>query len=105
MGVPVITLAGDSHVSRVGVSLLSNVGLSELIAESSEGYIQKAVHLANDVERLQDLRAHLRPTMDRSSLTDAMGFTRSLEGVYRTMWERWCADAANRNRKTEESKK
>jgi len=105
MGVPVITLAGESHVSRVGVSLLSTVGLSELVSESSGDYIQKAVRLANDVDRLQDLRAHLRPAMIRSPLTDATGFTRSLEGAYRQMWTRWCADAANRHQKTEESKK
>jgi len=96
MGVPVITLAGETHVSRVGVSLLSRVGLPELIAESSEDYIQKAAQLAGDVERLQELRANLRPAMIRSPLTDGAGFTRSLEGAYREMWKRWCAEAAKR---------
>jgi len=96
MGVPVITLAGETHVSRVGVSLLSRVGLPELIAESSEDYIQKAAQLAGDVERLQELRANLRPAMIRSPLTDGAGFTRSLEEAYREMWKRWCAEAAKR---------
>ncbi len=90
MGVPVITLAGDFHASRVGASLLSNVGLHELIAESSEDYITKAVTLAANPDRLRDLRANLRPLMTRSPLMDAKSFTRSLETAYRKMWKRWC---------------
>jgi len=90
MGVPVITLAGEAHVSRVGVSLLSNIGLAELIAESTEGYVKKAVQLANDPDRLQYLRSNLQPIIAQSSLLDARGFTRSLEKAYRKMWHRWC---------------
>jgi len=90
MGVPVITLAGETHVSRVGVSLLSRMGLPELIAGSSEEYREKIVRLAGDPDRLRDLRAHLRPLMIESPLTDAARFTRSLEKAYRKMWKRWC---------------
>ena len=95
MGVPVITLAGDFHASRVGVSILSNVGLSDLIAESTEDYIKKAVTLANNLDRLHDLRIKLRPLMIRSALMDEKGFTRSLEEAYRQMWRRWCDQAQN----------
>jgi len=90
MGVPVITPAGEIHVSRVGVSLLTTAGLPEHIAESSEDYVQKAVQLAGDLERLQALRANLRSMMASSPLMDAQGFTRSLEAAYRQMWHRWC---------------
>jgi len=103
MGVPVITLAGKSHASRVGVSLLSNVGLSELIAKSTENYIKKAVGLANNLGRLQDLRVNLRPLMARSPLMDATGFTRSLEAAYRKMWKRWCVHAQNQHQKNKTS--
>ena len=89
MGVPVIVLTGDRHVSRVGVSLLSNVGLRELIAESTEDYVKKAVQLANDQNRLKDLRADLRSMMTRSPLMNAKGLTRSLEEAYRQMWHGW----------------
>ena len=97
MGVPVIALAGETHASRVGVSLLSNVGLPDLIAKYTEEYVEKAVQLAGDLERLQALRANLRSMMVRSPLMDARGFTRSLEEAYRQMWRRWCHGARERS--------
>ena len=89
MGVPVITLAGTTHASRVGVSLLSNVGLPELIAATPEEYIAKAVGLARDLEKLQTLRKCLRDMLSRSPLTDAKRFTLNLEEVYRKIWANW----------------
>jgi predicted O-linked N-acetylglucosamine transferase (SPINDLY family) len=86
MGVPVITLAGEIHPSRVGVSLLSNVGLPELIAESPQEYVDKAIRLACDLERLCSLRSDLRSRMADSRLMDEGEFTRSLECTYRQMW-------------------
>ena len=91
MGVPVITRSGETHFSRVGVSLLSSVGLEELIAESAEDYVQKAIDLANNEERLQELRTNLRPRMQTAPLTNADLITRSLEDAYRTIWRRFCA--------------
>jgi protein O-GlcNAc transferase len=90
MGVPVITLEGDSYASRVGVSLLSNVGLPELIAETPDGYIAKAVNLANDIEKLKSYRKNLRDMMAHSPLTDAKCLTANLEISYRTIWKTWC---------------
>jgi predicted O-linked N-acetylglucosamine transferase (SPINDLY family) len=91
MGIPVITLAGATHVARVGVSQMSNLGLAELIARSPEEYLEIAVRLAGDTQRLSALRAGLRARMAASPLTDAPRFTRHLERTYREMWERWCA--------------
>jgi predicted O-linked N-acetylglucosamine transferase (SPINDLY family) len=93
MGVPVVTLAGDTHCSRVGVSLLSNVGLPELIAYTPESYIEKAVTLANDLEKLQSLRVTLRDKMTLSPLSDAKRFTANLEKCYREIWKQWCKTA------------
>lgn len=90
MGVPVITLSGNIHASRVGVSLLSNVGLPELIAYSQESYVEKAVTLANNVAYLQSLRMSLRDKMALSPLTDAKRFTANLEKCYRDIWMQWC---------------
>jgi protein O-GlcNAc transferase len=90
MGVPVVTLAGDTHASRVGVSLLSNVGLKEFIAHTSEEYVETAVTLAKDRRRLQYLRLNLRDIMGQSPLTNAREFTLHLEDRYRTIWETWC---------------
>jgi predicted O-linked N-acetylglucosamine transferase (SPINDLY family) len=92
MGVPVVTLAGETHVSRVGVSLLTNVGLSELVARDAEEYVAIAVGLANDGERLAKLRSELRGRMTLSSLMDGKRFTGEFEDACRLMWRRWCAE-------------
>ena len=86
MGVPVITLAGNTHASRVGVSLLSNVGLGELIAHSGSDYVGTATSLAADLPRLAQLRATLRARMQTSVLTDAPRFARNIEAAFRQMW-------------------
>jgi predicted O-linked N-acetylglucosamine transferase (SPINDLY family) len=90
MGVPVIALAGRTHVGRVGVSILNGLGLSELVAQRREGYVQRAVALARDWRRLDALRKGLRPHMQASPLMDGPGLARRLESAYRTMWRRWC---------------
>jgi protein O-GlcNAc transferase len=90
MGVPVIALKGDIHVSRVSLSILSDIGLAELAADSPDDYIAKALSLAQDRERLIFLRHHLRTLMEKSPLMDAPGFTRNLENEFRSIWQRWC---------------
>ena len=90
MGVPVITLAGTAYYARSGISILSNVGLPELVAKTSDEYISIAVNLANDLRRLQSLRERLRGMMKDSLLCDAKKFTGNLEMCYRQIWEKWC---------------
>lgn len=90
MGVPVVTLAGDSYVGRMSASLLTQVGLSELIAQTEDEYVDCAVRLAGDFARLQRLRGDLRDVMRLSPLCDGPGYTRALEASYREMWRRWC---------------
>ena len=90
MGVPVVSLAGPAAVGRGGVSLLSNVGLPELVAEDCEQYVQIAAELARDLPRLSALRATLRERMQASPLMNAPRFARGVEAAYRTMWQRWC---------------
>ncbi len=90
MGVPVITLAGNTYVSRQGVSLLTSVGLPDLVAQSPEDYIQIAKKLANSRDELARLRAHLREMMMASPLCDYAGYTRELENFYRSAWRTYC---------------
>nr|WP_290226838.1 tetratricopeptide repeat protein [Trichocoleus desertorum] len=90
MGIPVVTVAGQSHAARVGMSLLANLGLTDLIAVSLAEYVNLAQHLAQDRDRLRYLRSNLRYLMSRSPLTNGRGFTQTLESVYRQMWYRWC---------------
>jgi predicted O-linked N-acetylglucosamine transferase (SPINDLY family) len=87
MGVPIITLAGDRYAARQGASLLSHLGLHDLIALTPEAYVDAAVRLANDAGRLRELRAGLRDRMKRSTLIDGRRFTRGLEEVYRRLWQ------------------
>ena len=89
MGVPVVTLVGPTHVSRVGLSILSQVELAELAVNDIDAYIATAARLANDRERLRTLRATLPQRVKDSPLCDGPGITRELEAAYRTMWQTW----------------
>jgi len=92
MGVPVVSLAGETAVSRGGLSILSNVGLGELVAGTAEEYVGIAAELAGDWARLACLRAGLRSRMASSPLMDGPGFARSVEAAYRQMWYNWCEE-------------
>jgi predicted O-linked N-acetylglucosamine transferase (SPINDLY family) len=90
MGVPVVTRAGGAHRSRVGVSLLTAVGLADLVAATPEEFVSKAAALAGDRERLRGLRAGFRERMRASALMDCAGLARAVEEAYRNMWRSWC---------------
>jgi predicted O-linked N-acetylglucosamine transferase (SPINDLY family) len=90
MGVPVVTLAGRTAVSRGAKSILSNLGLSELVAHTPEEYVAIATELAKDLPRLERLRQQLRERTQQSALMDAPRFARNMECAYRTIWRRWC---------------
>ncbi len=79
MGVPVVTLAGRTHVERVGASLLGEVGLEDLVATNEDEYVAQALRIADDNERRAELRGSLRARMRAGPLADAITFTRSLE--------------------------
>jgi predicted O-linked N-acetylglucosamine transferase (SPINDLY family) len=91
MGVPVVSLAGETATSRGGTSLLHAVGLKELVAETPKQYVDIAIALAADPKRLARLRAGMRKRMAASPLMDEVRFTRNLEKAYRAMWRSWCA--------------
>lgn len=97
MGVPVVTLTGATHASRMAGSILGAVGLQELVAQTPEAYIEIACGLAQDAPRLAALRAGMRERMRASALMDAQRFTRNLESAYRLMWRTWCAGKSNRS--------
>src|SRR6185295_5530343 len=87
-GVPVVSLAGRTAVGRAGVSILSNAGMPELVAQSEEQYVQLATALAADWPRLAALRAGLRDRLRRSPLMNAPRFTHNLESAFRQMWHK-----------------
>jgi predicted O-linked N-acetylglucosamine transferase (SPINDLY family) len=94
MGVPFITLAGNACVSRMGVTILTQAGLPELIAGTPEAYVDLAIRLASEPAWLRELRAQLRQKFSGSPLMDEAKFTRQLEAAYRDMWLAWCARVA-----------
>lgn len=90
MGVPVVTIVGNTPASRAGYSLLSNIGLQELAATSDAEFVACASRLASDLPHLGKLRGDLRARMEASPLMDGARFARNMEAAYRRMWTEWC---------------
>ena len=90
MGVPVVSMIGSTAVSRAGSSLLSNVGLGDLVARDEEQYVNLAAGLVRDGPRLASMRLELRPRLQSSAVMDLPRFVRNLEAAFRTMWRAWC---------------
>jgi predicted O-linked N-acetylglucosamine transferase (SPINDLY family) len=87
-GLPVLTCTGETFAGRVAASLLSAVGLPELITESPASYEAVAMTLARDTAALSALKAKLAEQRDVAPLFDTERFTRHLESAFVTMWER-----------------
>jgi len=86
MGVPVVTLAGPTHVSRVGVSILSAAGRGEWIALTPEDYLLKATDLTAQPEKLEGIRDSLRGELQSSALLSPEEFAEGFESSLRTAW-------------------
>jgi protein O-GlcNAc transferase len=91
MGVPVVTLRGDRHASRVGASLLSAIGHPEWIANEPETYVKIAATLASNPEQLADERQNLRPAMERSLLLSHAAQAASFGRALRACWQTVCS--------------
>jgi predicted O-linked N-acetylglucosamine transferase (SPINDLY family) len=89
MGVPVVSLPGDTLKSRMGLAILTTSSFPQWIADSPEAYIQIATDLAqtgtslNEKQRIQD-------TFLGSEMTDGPGLVKELERAYRNMWKVYC---------------
>jgi protein O-GlcNAc transferase len=94
MGVPVVSLAGRTAVSRAGSTLLSNIGLEHLVARSEEQYVELAAGLIRDAGGVAALRRQLRRSIESSPVMDAKQFVRDLEAAFRTVWRAWCENRA-----------
>lgn len=90
MGVPVLSLAGDSFMGRQGVGLLTHVGLEDWIAADAEDYLRRAVAHAADLRALGRVRSELRARLQASPVFDRKGFAADFEAVLRQIWTTWC---------------
>lgn len=91
MGVPVVTLRGSTHAGRVGLSILSHLGLDNLVAASSRDYIEILSGLAVDYDLLEKYRSTLRERLRMSPLCDAKVIASNIEAGYRRAWQDWCS--------------
>jgi predicted O-linked N-acetylglucosamine transferase (SPINDLY family) len=91
MGVPIVALEGNSYVSRMGLCLLKQIGVDDLIARSPEQYKKICCKLAADVERLTSMRRALRHRLLSSPLTDGPALAKDIQAAYREVWRQFCA--------------
>jgi protein O-GlcNAc transferase len=92
MGVPVLTLGGEHFLSRQGIGLLMNAGLSEWVATNRGDYLHRAVAHAGDLQKLASLREGMRNQVLASPIFDAPRFANHFEAALRSMWRDWCKE-------------
>lgn len=90
MGVPVLTLSGDTSVSRIGGVLVSRVGLPEFVVDTPEEYVARAIAIATDLLALERIRKDLRARMMQQTALDPHVFIAQVESAFRDAWRRWC---------------
>ena len=90
MGVPVVTLCGQTFAARHSTSHLNNAGLEDLVTKSSADYVRKVLELSADFSALNALRQSLRPKLAASPILDGERYTRNLEQNLRQLWRQWC---------------
>lgn len=91
MGVPIISLEGDTELGRATPAMLRGFGLPDFVAQTRDEYRDKAIALARDPSPLVDIRASLRQRMAESAALDAKGLAHNVEKAFRTMWHSYCA--------------
>ena len=89
MGVPTLSLAGDTLLARQCTSLLTAAGLTDWVATSRAQYIEKAIYLTSDLTKLAALRANLRAQVLASPIYDAQRFSRNFEAALWGMWRKY----------------
>lgn len=93
MGVPVLTLAGNSFLSRQGVGLMTNAGLPDWIATDPDDFVARAIAHTDDLQGLAALRSNLRQRLRTSPIFDAPQFAQHFESALREMWQEWCKNS------------
>lgn len=90
MGVPVVALNWPTIAGRLSSSILTTLGMTDWIASDRAEYVAIAAGMAQDLTKLDDLRAGLRARFDKSVLGDTAAYVGESEQAYRTLWRQWC---------------
>jgi predicted O-linked N-acetylglucosamine transferase (SPINDLY family) len=88
MGVPVVTLRGRTHTSRMGASILNAIGRPDWVTHTDDDYVSTITRLAADVNALAQWRQEARAAISASALLDEVGFTREFESLLEQAWAR-----------------
>ena len=91
MGVPTLTLTGQTAASRAGACNLGQVGLDDFVTYDQESFVQRALHWANHLAELSHIRANLRQQFAQSPVGQPDVIAACVAQAWRTMWQRWCA--------------
>ncbi len=91
-GVPIISLAGKSFASRVGASLLTAVGLPELITHDEQSFVDLAIKLGENIQELQSIKKRLASNLQDAPLFNARLFCKHLEMAYQYMYRNYLQD-------------
>lgn len=105
MGVPVVTLPGDTFAGRHAATHLTHAGMPEFIARDEQDYIDIAVKWASDLDALAKLRAGMRKHVAKTPLVDGPRFAKNLEIALRHMWNDWCERKLEANTKKQKTGK
>ncbi len=101
MGVPVVTVAGKSYIARMSASLLTSVGLSELITPSFVTYEQLAIKLATDHQRLKEIKNKLKKNLKTTTLFNTEQFVTNLEEAYIKIWNHYISGSKPTSKRPE----
>jgi len=89
MGVPVLTLLGDTQVGRLSAGIVSAVGLTDWVAVSKADYIDRGVHLASNLPTLAAVRSQLRTVVATSVAGNPQRYADEVYKIYRQLWQKW----------------
>ena len=94
MGVPTLSLAGDTPASRLGATEMHQLGLDSFIAYDVDGFLERGRYWASQLPELSEIRATMRQRLTDSPLGDQVALGNATEECLRTMWRTWCAEGS-----------
>lgn len=90
MGVPVVTLKGNTHASRITSSILERINLSDLACDDISEFCDRVIELSENISARHDHRKNLRSSMRKSALVNREQFATEFGNAIRLIWQRWC---------------